>query len=482
MSKNFIIYLIRTLIIGVIPLVVHKYAFNTLGEVGSGSVKYIMDIATWFQLFATFGISSYAIREGSKVRDDKKKLDTFVAEMLIFNGLTTVIALLCYSVTFFVSKFDNYTTLLAIFIFYVLFCGLTLDWFYNVYEDYLYITVRTCISQILAVAFLFVFLKPNRNYVYALALVIPFVGIFIANIIGIIKKTDFKNINGLHPWQHIKFVCPMFAIVIASSIYSLLDTSMLGWMRGDAAVGFYTAASEMVKLTIKLITAVCAVFVPRLSYYIGIGEIKQYKNLANRAINIVTMIAIPAAMGLFIFSRDTILLTSNSNFLSAVNTLKILSINLIFSAVDGIIGWQVLVPNRKEKVLCIATLTGAIVDCVLNLKMIPVLNFEGAAIATLISEMCVFIICIIEAKKYIDIKPIAIHLFKCILASLPIACIGCILSRFDLSPIISFTIAVPMAAVCYMVILLLIKDEIVLSLLEYISDKISKRNDKNCVD
>lgn len=471
LSKNFIIYFIRTLVIGVIPLIVHKYAFMTLGKTGTGSVKYIMSIATYFQLFATFGISSYAIREGAKIRDNKRKLDTFVAEMLIFNFVTLSIALLAYLITFIIPKFDNYTTLLFIFLFFVLFSGLTLDWFFNVYEEYVYITIRTCISQILAVVILFAFLKPDRNFVYAIALVFPFFGIFIANSIGIIKRTNFKAIDRPQIKKHILPVCAMFAIVIASSIYSVLDTSMLGWINGDESVGFYSAASELTKLSIKLITAVCAVFVPRLSYYIGIGEVKKFRDLAVRAINIVVLFAVPIAFGLFVFSNQAIVLFSSADFLPASFTMKILAVNLFFSAIDGILGWQVLVPNKREKVLCIATFIGATVDFIVNLILIPVMDYEGAAIATLISELSVFVICILEARKYITIKPVLNHTTKCIIAALPIILVGILTVSLKLDALKTFIVAIPLSGLFYIVILWIIRDELVTSLKDFLANR-----------
>lgn len=456
-------------------MVVHKYAFMTLGKTGSGSVKYIMSIATYFQLFATFGISSYAIREGAKIRDDKRKLDSFVVEMLLFNFATLTIAILGYLVTFAIPKFGNYTTLLSIFLFFVLFSGLTLDWFFNVYEEYVYITIRTCISQLLAVCILFAFLKPERSFVYAIALVFPYCGMFIANVIGIVRRTDFKNVDKPNIIRHIKPVSAMFAIVIASSIYSVLDTSMLGWMKGDDSVGFYSAASELTKLSIKLITAICAVFVPRLSYYIGIGQIDKFKKLAVRAINIVVLIAIPASFGLFVLSRQSIILFSSEDFLPATTTMQILSVNLLFSAIDGILGWQILVPNKRENVLCVATFVGAVVDLLANLLLIPIWDYQGAAIATLISELCVFVICVSEARKYVGFKPIVIHGIKCVIASLPIILIGMITVKSGLSSLMTFVVAVPTSGILYLIILWLTKDELATSLKDFLQNRRTRK-------
>lgn len=122
----------------------------------------------------------------------------------------------------------------------------------------------------------------------------------------------------------------VFGIVISSSIYSLLDTTMLGFMRGDTEVGLYTAASKLCRLVVQLITAVCAVFLPRLSYYAGTQEKKKFKELASVSAGLIVSIAIPCAFGMIVLANQAIILFSGREFLDAVPATRILAVNLIF--------------------------------------------------------------------------------------------------------------------------------------------------------
>ncbi|MCQ2466569.1 MAG: flippase [Clostridia bacterium] len=479
--KNFIIYFFKTVVIGFFPTLVFFFSAHILGKEGTGRVQFVQNLASYFQLFATFGITSYAIREGAKVRDDKAKLTKLTKEMIRLNLITLSISFVAYVGMFFIAP-DKYKNLIIIFAFFLISSGLNLDWFFNVTEDYLYITIRTGISNIIALIFVLLFLNDKADLeICAIGIVFPYVGMLIANIFGIRKEIDFKTKCDLNIKQHIKPISVLFSIIIASSIYSLLDTTMLEIMKGDAAVGLYSAASKLTRMVLQIITSLCAVFVPRLSYYIANKDLKKYRELAFNAISIVALIAIPCGVGLFMFSHQAIDIASGSDYFEAEIPMKILSINLLFSALDGILAWQILVPNNKEKIISIATAAGAITDLVLNFIFIPIYGVSGAAIATLFSELTVFVICIVAARNYIPLASIVKNLFKYFVASLPIVLVGLVLLyKGNFSSIVTMLIAVVVSGIIYVTVLLLIKEKLLAEMILMIKNRGKKPNpDKN---
>lgn len=166
------------------------------------------------------------------------------------------------------------------------------------------------------------------------------------------------------------------------------------------------------------------IFLPRLSYYAGTQEKKKFKELASVSAGLIVSIAIPCAFGMIVLANQAIILFSGREFLDAVPATRILAVNLFFSAIDGYLGWQILVPNRKDKVLLGATIVGAITDFVLNLLLIPAAGINGAAAATLAAEGMVFIICLTSSVKYMEIRKFTIHLVKVVLASVPVFAAG----------------------------------------------------------
>ena len=108
----------------------------------------------------------------------------------------------------------------------------------------------------------------------------------------------------------------------------------------------------------------------------------------------------PCSVGLFCVSSYIMFLVGGAEFISGYISLRILSIALIFAVFGCFIANCVLVINKKEKGLFIASVISAIVNVVLNLIIIPLMGINGAALTTLISEFSVLIICI----RYVDLS------------------------------------------------------------------------------
>ena len=91
-SINLIANSIKTLMGIIFPLITFPYASRVLGAAGIGKVNYASSIISYFSMFAALGISTYAVREGARIRDDKEKFSKFAKEMLNINLCPTVIS------------------------------------------------------------------------------------------------------------------------------------------------------------------------------------------------------------------------------------------------------------------------------------------------------------------------------------------------------------------------------------------------------
>ena len=83
---------IKTLMTVLFPLITFPYASRVLGASGIGKVNYANSIISYFSLFAALGISTYAVREGARIRDDREEFNKFAKEMLNINLVTTFLS------------------------------------------------------------------------------------------------------------------------------------------------------------------------------------------------------------------------------------------------------------------------------------------------------------------------------------------------------------------------------------------------------
>ena len=74
LSLNAAMSAFKTLMNIIFPLITFPYASNVLQVENLGKVNFASSVCGYFLLFAGLGISSYAVREGSRYVNDREKL------------------------------------------------------------------------------------------------------------------------------------------------------------------------------------------------------------------------------------------------------------------------------------------------------------------------------------------------------------------------------------------------------------------------
>ena len=79
--------------------------------------------------------------------------------------------------------------------------------------------------------------------------------------------------------------------------------------------------------------------------------------------------------------------------------MQIIMPTLLIIGLTNIMGIQMLVPLGKEKIVLYSQIAGAITDLILNMILIPKYAAAGAAFGTLMAEVAVFVVQIIDLRK-----------------------------------------------------------------------------------
>ena len=228
---NAILNSIRQCCAIIFPLITFPYISRVLGSEGYGKYSYANSITQYFILAATLGVSTYATREGAKIRDDENRIKTFSNEIFTINCITTLISFSLLSLLIiFNSKINNYAGIILIQSLNMVFATVGADWVNNIYEDFLYITVRYIVIQCLALMCMFVFVRNSGDiYPYALITVLATAGGYIMNIFYIRKYVKLRVTKHPHILKHIKPMLMLFANSVAILIYVSADITMLGF-------------------------------------------------------------------------------------------------------------------------------------------------------------------------------------------------------------------------------------------------------------
>lgn len=477
LKVNTILYAFKTLMGVIFPMITFPYASRILGAEGIGKVTFSNSIVSYFTLVASLGILSYAIREGAKYRDDRREFEDFASEIYTINLIATFISALtfCFSVFFF-EKLRNYQGILLILGLAIPLTTVGVEWVFNIYEDYLYITVRSLIVQFLSLGILFFFVRTRQDvYQYAIFYLFSTVASNIFNLFYARKYCSLRLCLHKGMVRHLKPVMVIFASSVASTIYVSTDTTLLGMMHDDATVGYYAAASKIYSVLRVSVDAIVSVSFARLSFYLGNKMQQEFDRLARKIVNLAFLVLGPLTIGVFCMSKEAIHILNGTGFEPAIAALRILCIAMPFSVLASMLTKIAFLPYKHEKDILISTIIGATTNFGLNLYMIPMWREKGAAFTTVVAEILVLGIMIYRMRKFYVIRGWCKCLLQVLTASIPIGVV-CYVSKIYLSSeMICAIAAVGVSGAIYVLILLILRNEIVI---EYWGKIIKKGKNK----
>lgn len=385
-----------------LPLITFPYLSRTLGPENNGKIFFAQAVVSYFVMFGVFGIPTYALREVAKKRDNKENLSKFVQEILLLNIACTVVVLIMYIIAIpAVPKFRNDYLLFVIFFANVLFESINVDWFFKGIEEYQYITNRSLFFRCVSIILMVVFVRNSNDYiVYAIIYVACISAAYILNLIRLKKYVIFRK-RTLSLAVHLIPMVVFFGTTISNKISSNIDTIMLGFMVGDAEVGYYNVAIKIKLVLVGLITSLGVVIMPRLSYYMTKNSGADYIRILRKAVSFILITAIPLSIYFFIKADASILFIAGQEYTESISMMQLIILSVPLISLNCLIGEQILVVQNQQNKALISVVAGMAFNVAMNAALIPYLKGDGASLATLFTEALVLLIQVIFIKDSI---------------------------------------------------------------------------------
>lgn len=393
-KRNFIMNAILSVSSFIFPLITFPYVSRTLLPEGTGKVSFAMSLISYFAMFAQLGIPTYGIRACAKVRDDRGELSRTAQELVIISLVMSVFAYIALAMgLIFVPRLRAERELYAIVSLTIFFNAIGMEWMYKALEQYTYISTCSIFFKFVGLLATLAFVRQKSDYIiYGAITMIAGYGSGVFNLFNARKFIDMRPVGGYRFRRHLKPVAVFFAMVCATTIYTHLDTVMLGFMATDSDVGYYNAAVKIKSILVGVVTSLGAVLLPRASHYVEQKKMDEFYRIARKAIEFVFVTATPMLLYFILFAREGIYFLSGSAYEGSVLPMQIIMPTLLFIGLTYIMGIQVLVPLGKEKMVLYSEIAGAGVDLIANFLLIPKYASSGAAIGTLIAEIVVFLV------------------------------------------------------------------------------------------
>lgn len=471
---NFLMNAILTMSSFIFPLITFPYVSRILLPSGWGKVSFAISVIAYFSMFAQLGIPTYGIRACAKVRDNREELTRVVHELLLINLITSFITYVFFFIALYnVPKLAEEKDLFLIVNLTILFNAIGMEWLYKALEKYTYITVRSIIFKFIALIAMFLLIHEESDYVIYGGIAI-FAGSAsnVFNLVHAHKYISFSLLGNYNFKRHIKAVLVFFAMSCATTIYSYLNTVILGFMTNATEVGYYDAAIKIKRIFVSIITSLGVVLLPRASYYVEHGQMDSFYQITKKAINFVALTAVPVTVYFILFAEEGIYFIAGKAYGQSIILMQIIMPTVFLIGLTNIMGMQILVPLGKEKIVLYSEIVGAMVDLLICISLIPVVASVGSAIGLLVAEFSVWTVQFFALRKTVIDAYKQVHYVQLIFAIVVGSLISCLIKLFDLGLFFTLTSSALLFFGTYVGILLLTKEPLAVEITTIVLKKI----------
>jgi len=450
-SKNIAALTTAELISKALQLVLFVYAARLLGKADFGKFSFALAFSMIAIIFTDLGINTLLVREIARKKDLASKYFTnaFLAKF-VFSALTFITAIFILNILDLPPITKNVVYIILLFTLISSFTELLYSIFRAFERMEFDALVKVTRMVILTSVGLYVLFKGygviTFSFIFILAELIVFI---LALNIGVIKFIKLKiSFDMGFIRELVKKSFPFGLAIAFGSIYFYIGSVMLSVMKNDVEVAIYSVAYNLVIALLVIPTIYTNAIYPVLSRHFKSSKenlIFMYK----KSFKYMYIIGLPISVGLFLLADKIILLFYTKEYFASIFALKILAWFVFIKFLNFLIG-IVLYSIDRQKHRMLSQGSTALFNIILNLILIPFLGFIGAAIATLITEIFLFVFYYGFASKYLH----ALNLTP--ILTRPLIAAG-IMATFLYYVKLNLLFLVPSAAIVYVFSILILR-------------------------
>lgn len=459
-KKNFLYSTAYQILNVITPFITAPYVSRVLGAEGIGIQSYTASIQYIFLLIASLGTLSYGSREISMHRENVNERSKLFWEIELMVVCTTGIALLGWGfLCLFSVKYRIFYCVLSIGIFANMF---DITWFFNGLEQFKLTVVRNSAFKIIGIVLLFALIRSSDDLL--LYIFITAVTSLLSNLSlwpymkRYLVKVDFRKLSFR---RHFRETLVYFIPTIASSVYTVLDKTLLGLITNDAAQnGYYQQAEKIINLAKSVVfTALNSVVGVRNAFLFSEKRFAEIHEKIEISFNYIFFMGFGCCFGIMGVARTFVPVFFGTGYDQVVGLLYIFAPIIVIVGISNCLGAQYYTPCGKRKESTNYLIIGSVVNLILNLLMIPRFGAEGAAIASVIAETVVSILYVQFSCGYGNVSVLIKTGGKKMLAGIFMFCIVFYLNQLQINSLFVLVLQVVIGCSTYMAILLVLQDE-----------------------
>jgi len=390
--ENFMSLTILQVVNYVLPLITLPYLVRVLGPEKFGLVSFAQAFIGYFLILTNYGFNLSATREISINRENKEIVSEIFSSVITIQLLLAALSFIIMTlIVFSFSKFSK--DWLLYFYTFGMVIGQVLFpvWFFQGMERMKYITILNITAKLIFTVAIFVFIHKTSDYIYVP--VINSLGYLIGGVIGLwivfrgfgvkFALPSFENIK-----YHLKEGWHIFISTVATSLYTISNTFILGLFTNNTIVGYYSAAEKIIKAIQGLLGPVSQTVYPYVSRLANQSEEVTIMFIKKITI-LIGSITFILSLGIFIFANLIVKILFGNQYIESVIILRILSFLPFIIALSNIFGIQTMLTFGYKKAFSRILILASIINVILSIILIPLYQANGTAFSVLISEIFV---------------------------------------------------------------------------------------------
>ena len=391
-GRNVVYQTLYQILAVITPLITSPYISRVLGAEGLGEYSFAWTNALYFTLFAMLGVTTYGVRAIANVQNDKKQRSIIFWNIYAIQAFMTFIVSLLYIVylCLFVTK-NRIPALTQLII--IIGCFFDVNWYFFGVEKFKLTVTRNIAVKIFTVISVLLFVNKNTGVLgYCIVMAL---GTFISNaVLFPFLRTEISFIKP--KWKeiklHIKPNLILFIPVLASSVFHIMDKTMLGVISGKTQLGYYMNADKVINIPIGIITGLGTVYLPRITAMRNETNEEHIRTELYKSLELHSFVIFSLSCGLAAISIEFSPVFFGPGFDPCAGLIIAFAPAFMFKSYANYFRSNVLIPYNKEKQYTISVITGAVVNFIANALLIPQFQAMGAVYGTVLAEISVFVL------------------------------------------------------------------------------------------
>lgn len=372
----------------ILSLVLSVISARYLGPSQFGELQYTASFIVFFTSITTLGMEGVAIKK-MVIYPEKEGL--YLGSCIAFRFVSSVLSSIAILlIVFFLNIGDTVKFVLAALQTIQLFAKafLLFDSWFQRHLKSKYVSIAKVIASTI-VAFYKIYLLITTKSVEWFA----FSTSFDVIIISCLLFYFYKKENG-QPLQFsfrvgMEVLSESYHFIISGlmvATFGQMDKIMIGKMLSDASVGYYVTAASICSMWVFIPIAIINSFQPSIMELKKSGLENLYLRRLEQLYSLIIWVSIAFSVIITLSSSLIVRLLFGESYMGAVEPLQIIIWSETFSMIGTARGIWVLCEN-KNKYVKYYLAWGVVVNLALNFMLIPLWGINGAAFATLVTQI-----------------------------------------------------------------------------------------------